>query len=195
MSPRRLALVSAAAIAGALPATTALASDGADDGPATTTRTTTTTTTSPAPASARSTRARAVAAAKAAVGEQTRVLRVRAKSGRRWEVRLAGDTTRYTVRLDRDLDVLRVRREALRPADTGSDDGTADQGSGDAPASTTTGTTTTPASSGSDDGTPDQGSGDAPGTAPSGGGSDDSGHHGGGSDDDGGHHGGHGSDD
>ncbi|MCA9266631.1 MAG: hypothetical protein KDA60_22390, partial [Planctomycetales bacterium] len=47
----------------------------------------------------------------------------------------------------------------------GNDDGTPDQGSGDAPGTPTSGTTTP----GNDDGTPDQGSGDAPGTPGSGG--------------------------
>jgi len=45
--------------------------------------------------------------------------------------------------------------------DTTSDDGTPDQGSGDAPGTDGADDTTTP---GDDDGTPDQGSGDAPGT-------------------------------
>ncbi|GGC16607.1 hypothetical protein GCM10011371_00030 [Novosphingobium marinum] len=49
------------------------------------------------------------------------------------------------------------------------DDGTPDQGSGDAPGTPTSG------GSGDDDGTPDQGSGDAPGTPTSGGSGDDDG--------------------
>ena len=178
-TPRRVLLLGAAAIAGALPAT-ALAKHGADDGASTTTQTTISTTTgstttgstttgtstTPAPAVSGQ-RARAVAAAKAAVRERTTVLRVKRKSNVRWEVRLAGARTRYTVRLDRDLDVTRVRREVLRPAGGSSDDGTPDQASGDAPGTST-------------------------GTAPSGS-SSGSGHHSG--SDDSGHQGGRGSDD
>lgn len=82
------------------------------------------------------------------------------------------------------------------------DDGTADQGSGDAPGtpgstptvlSSSTPTAPGSASSGDDDGTPDRGPGDAPGTpggaptssptsSPSASGSDDSGRDGGGDD-------------
>ena len=163
------------AIAGAAVPTAALASSGADDPPGhdrtTTVQTTTTTVAEPPTRPSRGLtagqRAAAIRAAKARVGSAV-VIRVLRRSHAGYEVRLRTATVRIKVRLNGSFKVTRVQRELLRqPAATtlgASDDGTPDQGRGDAPG-------TAPSGGGADDdGTPDQGRGDAPGTAPSGGG-------------------------
>lgn len=194
---RSLTLVLAASAGLAVPAV-AFASHGADD-PAGDDRTTTTTTTGSTgatgaqPVPAASGRARAVAAAKARVGGETTVVRMRRKNGDkvRWEVRLTDGTFRWTVREDRRFRVVRVQRERVRAAGTtttgtsttpvptapGNDDGTADQGSGDAPRTSTTSDAPATHDAGDDHGSGGHGADDAAG------------------DDHGGRHGGHGSDD
>lgn len=117
------ALLAAAALAA--PAV-ALASGGADDPAGHDTAT-------PSAAPAPATRAQAIAATRARVGDDTRLLRAERKHGRRvaWEVRLRSATRRFTVTLERGLDVVRVERERLHHA-AAADDGTPDQGTGEA---------------------------------------------------------------
>ena len=132
----RIALLGAVATLGV--ATPALASHGGDDGPgddSTTTTATTTPTTATAPAgtTAPSSSRAAVAAAKAAVDERTTLVRVRAQGSGRvaWRVRLRGSRLRYEVRLDADLDVVRIQRERIHRNDDGAGHDVGDDHGGD----------------------------------------------------------------